>query len=168
MHAFSLRIEERPFQVDAEQSRNAGSEPVADRLDRLLHLRTRIGDQRRQEASRAEAAVRGADGADTFDVRVIVEKHATAAVHLHIDEARREQPFDSSDLNACGNAIDRDDTGNPLALHQHSMAFEHPLAIEDARAGNRKRRHSVSVTFFRCGGASGSRPRARATLSASG
>ncbi len=41
-----------------------------------------------------KARCAAADGRDALDARLIVEEHAAAAVHLNVDEARREQPRD--------------------------------------------------------------------------
>ncbi len=122
-----------------------------------------VADQRGQEAGRAEAAVRGADGANGLDARIVVEQHAAAAVHLRVDEARQQQIAakiapDGVANARVGVAHDIDDVP---ALEQHGAALdeagiEHHAAVDQRGHPH----HSVSVTLFRNGGRSGSRPRA--------
>ena len=63
VHALALGVEERPFEMDAEHARDACRERGAHGFDRLRHGLARIGDEGRQEARGAVAAVRRADGA---------------------------------------------------------------------------------------------------------
>ncbi len=91
VHAATRPVEERPLDVDPEHAGHAG-------VDRGLHGRDRardrieiIADQRRQETRRAETPVRGADRADRFEARGIIEQHTAAAVDLDVDEAGQQQ-----------------------------------------------------------------------------
>ena len=54
------------------------------------------------------------------------------------------------------------------SVDDHRLAVAELRAIEDPGAGEGERVIRVFVTLLRCGGRSGSRPRARATASASG
>ena len=65
-------------------------ETLIDGVERSLHLRGRIGDQRRQQRRGAEGQMGGGDPPDGFGRRRVVEEHIAAAVDLDIDEAGRE------------------------------------------------------------------------------
>ena len=117
-------------------------ETVAHRLDRLRHLLARIGDEGRQEAGGAEAAMRGADGADALDAARVVEEHAAAAVHLHVDEARREQPLDRAALDAVRRVADRQDDGLDAAVLDHDGMVRRASARRRRSARRRSRRPS--------------------------
>ena len=104
--------------------------------DRLRHLLARVGDEGRQEAGRAEAAMRGADRADAVDAALVVEEHAAAAVHLHVDEARREQPLDRAMLDPRAELLDALESCDPPVLDHDSSPFEHARAVEDRGPGD--------------------------------
>jgi hypothetical protein len=74
-----------------------------------------IGDKGRQEPGRAEPPMRRSDRADAFDAPGIIEQHAAAAIHLHVDESRREQPFDRPALDACINSCPRQPRDAPFS-----------------------------------------------------
>ena len=128
----------------------------------------RVGDQRRQQAGGAVLAVCGGDRPDAGDGRLIIEEHAAAAVDLHVDEARREQALDAPHPHAGGQVGVLHDGTDAAVVDDHRLPFAEVRTVEDPRAGEREGHQRVSVTFVRCGGRSGSRPRARATASASG
>ena len=56
-----------------------------------------------------------------------------------------------------------DDVDDPAALEQHGAALDDALVAEHAAVDERDRHQTVSVTLRRCGGRSGSRPRATAS-----
>ena len=87
--ARTLRTEEGTLQVQAEDSL-AASDRARGR-NRGLHLLARIADQRRQTRRGAGASVRAGNRAHGFGGRLIVEKNATAAIDLQIDEARGQE-----------------------------------------------------------------------------
>ena len=87
--ARTLRTDERPFQVQAENPVAAAD--GASRRDGGPHLLARIGDQGRQARRRAKAAVRAGNGAHAVGGRLIVEQNAAAAIDLQIDEARGQE-----------------------------------------------------------------------------
>ena len=74
VHAGFLRREERPFEMDAEHTGLRGHRRV-DGGARRAHRLVGLGDQRGQQARRAEAAMRGGNGSDSFRRRIIVIRH---------------------------------------------------------------------------------------------
>ncbi len=103
-----------------------------------------------------------ADGRDGLDRRRVVEQRAAAAVDLGVDEAGHEQT--AAEVVAVGGGRDLGvvDHGRDAArFDDHGLARDE-LAVEQGAAVDERRRHSVSVTLVRCGGRSGSRPRASA------
>jgi hypothetical protein len=56
------------------------------------------------------------------------------------------------------------DVDDAIAIDEHGRAFDEALFDEHAAVEQRERAHSVSVTLLRCGGRSGSRPRASASV----
>src|SRR3546814_2271422 len=70
--------------------------PRSTRTDTLFPSTTlfrsrRVADQGRQEGGGAEARVRGADRRDRFDIDLVVEQYAAAAVDLRVDEAGQQR-----------------------------------------------------------------------------
>ena len=55
---------------------------------------------------------------------------------------------------------------DPAIFHQHGMAIAQSVFCRDAAIGQGLQHQMVSVTFFRCGGWSGSKPRATAKTAA--
>ena len=98
---------------------------------------------------------------------MIVEHDAAAAVHLEVDEARRDQAAAEVDrLHAGRQRTARDDGLDAFAIDHQRRVVVPRQPVEDARAGECEAPvHSVSVTLRRLGGASGSRPRWRAKAS---
>ena len=74
-------------------------------------------------------------------VGVVVEQHAAAAIHLHVDEARRDQALDPARARAGGHVALGDDRGDRGAVDDHGAAVEQTRAVEDACAGEGERAH---------------------------
>ena len=169
MDTLPRRVEERALQVNTEEAWHARLEAFPHGFDGGGHLLARVGDQRRKEPSRAELPVRGANCADALDRRCFVEQHSASAIDLNVDEARGRASLRPGG-RACRRELHRPATTSrtrPLAIM--TAVSSRSLAPSNTRVATiAKRVHSVSVTFLRCGGASGSRPRARAICSASG
>ena len=98
----------------------------------------------------------------------VVEQDAAAAIHLHVDEARREQTFDRPPSMPAPRSLSSGQRRDAAVLDDDCVAFEHVRAVEDTRAGERNAHQTVSVTLCRRGGLSGSRPRACAMAFTSG
>ena len=112
--------------------------------------------------------MRRGDGGDAFRGAFVVEQHAAAAIDLHVDEARREQPLHAPSGGIGGNVAIGHHGGDLLVGNDDAVAIDDAHAVENPGAGQGNAHYRVSVTFIRCGGWSGSRPRARASVSASG
>ena len=147
------------------------SYPGQARLDRRLHRVHRgfdlvevVADQGRQEAGGSELAVRGADRCDRLDAGVVVEQPPAAAIDLHIDEAGDEDAaIEVPDLDVRGHVLLADDRLDPIAVDQHAPALDERAVDQHSPVDERDAHHSVSVTLARCGGRSGSSPRATAS-----
>ncbi len=150
--------------MDAEHSGHPGGERFAHRADGAAEGRQVAADQGGQEAGGAEAAVRGADRADGRDIGGVVEEGAAAAVHLRVDEAGQQQPaLQVMALRAGQPCIGGGHhIQDAAALEQHGVILDEAPAVQDAAIEQRAQHQTVSVTLLRCGGRSGSRPRARA------
>ena len=166
--ALALRRQERALDVNAERAGDLRLERRAGGGNGLAHVLARIGDEGRHEAGGAIGPVRPADRRDAFRRALVVEEHAAAAIDLDIDEARRQQTRDAPHRGAGGNVGVGHHSGDlPVGDHD-GAAIDDVRAVEDAGAGEGNGHHRVSVTFIRCGGWSGSFPRARDSASASG
>src|SRR5690606_1070613 len=95
-----LRIQERPFQVDAKQARQGRLQTLPRGLHRPGHVPSGVRDEGRKKAGRAKATVGSTDLANSVDSPGFVEKRATAAVHLHVDESRCQQTAYASGLDS--------------------------------------------------------------------
>ena len=135
MHAPSRLGQPGPFEVEADQARNAIPHAVLDRLKRRDDPGAFIGDQRCHQARHAELAVRRGHRAESCDCRRIVEQHATAAIHLHIDKPRRQHPIQQ--LSAGDNA--QRYGGDAAVGDLNRAAFKHLGTGEYARG--RQHRH---------------------------
>ncbi len=95
-------------------------------------------------------------------VRRVVEEHAAAAIHLQVDESRQQQIAAQVDLGraAAARMILGNDVENAAALEQHAPAFDERLPAQHPPVVKRNGHQTVSVTFLRFGGRSGSSPRA--------
>jgi hypothetical protein len=109
--------------------------------------------------------VRGADGAQRLDRGRVVEEHAAAAVHLRVDETGQQHragevvPLGGLHARVAGGHDRRD----AVAFDEDRASLDKPLVGKDARVHECVRHQWVSVTLARCGGSSGSWPRAIAT-----
>jgi len=168
VHALALGADERPLDVHADDAGHALGNRLAHGIHRMGDHLEVVADQRRQESRGAEAPVRTADVADRVDRRRLVEEHAAAAVHLRVDEARHQhrtlQVMAARALDArIAPGGDRDDAA---VVHEHGAALDESLVGEDGPVDDGIHQW-VRVTFCRCGGLSGSMPRAMATALAS-
>ena len=160
-------IEERAFDMNAEDARHAFTTGGGHRMSRFVDDSGLIGDDGGQETRRTEAAIGLRHVADARDRGVLIDEHAIAAIHLRVDEARRQHA--AFEINRC------DAVPKPIGRHQ---GLNHPIgndgrhgvvqrfAIENASARERDTVHLVSVTFLSSRGLSGLRPRRRAMRSA--
>ena len=153
--------------MDPEAAGNAGRQCCTGRLDGGKGHGGAVGDDRRQQRRRAVAGVGGADGADAFDIRRVIEEDAAAAIHLDVDEAGRQQSAGEIDaLDFGAKARHRQHGFDAVAGNQHGVIGEPGFAVENLGPDERETLvHTVSVTFERPRGTSGSKPRARATAS---
>jgi hypothetical protein len=168
MRALAAQIEKGSFEVDAQNARDAGFQGFANRCDRSRHRLTPIADQRRQKSSRAEPSMRLGHGAQTRERRLVVEENAATTVDLNIDESGRQQASWTKVERFADEVGRRAEFPNQPILDDDDRSFPHPLAVEHPFGADRMRRlahQSVSVTFVRLGGESGSKPRARASRS---
>ena len=164
MRAPAARVEEGPFQMDAECRR--GPTPcLARRGDGGGHHLRRVGHERRQQADGTVFAMRGGDAGDALGCRVIVEQDAAAAIDLHVDIAGRKQAAAEIPRRAVRSLGVRDDCGDALAFDDDRVVVEKTFAVEDPRAGQNDHQ-TVSVTLRRLRGRSGSRPSRSASASA--
>ena len=135
MHALASRVDERPFDMDAERAGNPLLR-LARRRQRLRQHPWRIGHHRRQKPGDAGAPMRGGDRSDSLHGRVAVEQNAAAAVDLPVDEAGAENSAVEIHLLAAARAVvEQGQRPDQIALdHQRAVVAE-PLAVEDAGAG---------------------------------
>ena len=162
VHALARDVEEWPLDVNAEDAGHARGDGGAHRGDGPRDDLEVGADQCWQEGGGAEAAVRGADGADRFDARCVVEEHAAAAVHLQVDEARQQQSAAQIVLlgrPAAGVSRRQHIDDTPL-LDEHALAAHEAVRAQHPPVDQCEAHQSVSVTLRRCGGASGLCPRA--------
>ena len=115
----------------------------------------------------AEQGVRGADGTDGIDRRIVVEQHAAAAINLQVDEAGNEQAaIEGHPFGIGRNRIRTGNAGDMAEFDQQRRVVVPVVPLENAGAGNGQQvAHTVSVTFLRAGGTSGLRPRWRDSVS---
>ena len=104
VRALPRRVEERPFEMDAEHRRKAPSR-VAHCRDRRLRLLRRVGHQGRHHADRAVPAMRLGDAGDDVYARAVVHQRAAAAIDLNVDETRRENSAAEIDFAAAAGTI---------------------------------------------------------------
>jgi hypothetical protein len=164
VHATAFVAEEWPFDVDAKHAGNPPGDRVANRIDRARDHREVVADQRGQKSRGAIPAVRGTDGRDAVDVGAVVEQHAAATIHLRVDETGHEQLAveieDAIGTDDLARAHDRFDA--PVTNQQRAAVFDARIG-QDLAILEREQHQTVSVTLWRCGGWSGSRPRASAS-----
>jgi hypothetical protein len=164
VHAAPRMREERPLDVNAQYTRHTLRDGGAHGLDGLSDHVQVVTDQRRQETRGPEAPVRGADRGDGFDAGMFVEQHAAAAVHLRVEEAGCQhaalevyQPVGTRDAAGADHGLDA------AIAHQQGLAGFEAVVGQYPAVAECLEHQIVSVTLFRCGGRSGSSPRARAS-----
>ena len=157
----------RAFEMQPEKARDVLPGSLGSGGDGLGGDLGRIGDQRRQQRSRAERHMRPADRADGVDVAMVVQHDAAAAIDLQVDEAGRQHAaVQFHDRHAGRHGPSRNDLGDVSAFDDQRGVLAPNLAVEYRRP--RKcppRRHTVSVTLRRLRGSSGLKPRRRANAS---
>src|SRR5213082_2289087 len=163
-YALARYVEERALDVNPEHARHAGLEGAAHRGDGARHHVEVGADEGRKESGGAEAAVGAADGADRLDGRGIVEEHAAAAVDLRVDEAGQQQlAAEIAPLRAPRAPVrGGDDIEYAAVLDEHASALREPVLEQHPAVDQGNAHQRVSVTLARCGGWSGSPPRASA------
>jgi hypothetical protein len=123
VHATAFVAEKRPFDVNAEDAGHTLRDGGTRRENRLFDDVQIVADQRGEKSRRAEAPVSDSDGGDGFDARIVVEQHAAAAVHLAVDESRREQiPFEIDRLIGADDLARADDRLDAPVAHQQVAA----------------------------------------------
>ncbi len=163
MRALARGREMRAFEMQADDAGD-GRDRRRRGVDRADGVGIGRGDQRRQQRGGAEAAMRVGDAGDPPGIERVVEHHAAAAIHLQVDEARREDAaVQRLDAGVGGNRVVGNQVAHRRAVGQHGVVLAQVRAVEHARTLERD--HSVSVTLRRLAGRSGSKPRARVTCS---
>src|SRR6516225_9299962 len=111
--------------------------------------------------------MRVGDPGDGLDAWILVHQRAAAAVDLHVDESGGDEPaaeiallIAARTLRVGREARDSRAVDDERVIVEETLAIKNPCADENLH-------HSVSVTLRRFRGLSGSRPRRRATASAS-
>src|SRR3546814_20763586 len=100
-------VDERTFDMDADDAGHALLDRRIDRGERGGDLRRRVADQRRQEGGGAKARGRGADRRYGIDIDLIVDQYDAAAVDLRADaaghppDAPQVQPPPGGRLRGC-------------------------------------------------------------------
>ena len=155
-------VDERAFDMDADDARNPLLDRGIDRGERGGDLRRRVADQRWQEGGGAIARMRRADRRDRFDIDLIVEQHPAAAIDLGVDEAGEEPAAVQIDLPVCGRVGCGGDGSNG-AVGDDDVRRADGAARQCDPAVMETKDHKVSVTLLRCGGESGLWPRASAS-----
>ena len=114
--------------MDAKQAWQSFANSARHRFQGSGHLATLVRDQRRHQCGDAEAGVGLSDGAKRFRVGSIVKHDAAAAIHLHIDEPRRQQAIKPHGArpNVGNNARDH------AAVDAHGCAMQNLGACEHA------------------------------------
>ena len=155
--------------MDAEHTGHAridrgtnGGEPLPDDLQV-------VADQGRHETRGSEAPVGTTDRSDRVQRWLGIEQHAASAIDLCVDEPRQQDA--SAEVPPLGAPADRviavDDAGDAARVEQHRPILQNAVISEHAAVDESDRHQTVSVTLERCGGRSGSRPRANASAFAS-
>lgn len=130
MNAGARRIDERTFEMDAEDA--FAIHNARRRRDRDGGLFPRIRDEGGQQRRGAETAMGARDRPDRFRRGCVVEKNAAAAVHLQIDEAGREKYArrQSPDWNCLRNFTLFDKPADAAGFNQHGLLRVPPAAVE--------------------------------------
>src|SRR6185437_7732876 len=159
MDPASGAAEERPFDMDSEHSWNAAVDRFIDRRYSALNHRRIIADQRWEQSGCAKTAVGGRHDGDGLNRWIVVEKPPAAPIHLRVDEAGKKQLAAEID-SLCALGWLLADGANAFALDEHTKTVPDLIRKHDAAVDESGRHQRVSVTLARCGGWSGSRPRA--------
>jgi hypothetical protein len=140
VRALAQRADERAFDVQSDESRNARGDRLAHRPDRARDHGEVVADERRQEPRRAIEPMRRADPADGFDARGVVEEHAAAAVHLAVDEAGHEARAAKVMLRGAPAAwvAGVGDGVDARSVEQHHAVVHETLVEQDARVVERQ------------------------------
>ena len=164
VHTAAFVAEERTFDVDAEHAGHAARDGFAHRVNRLLHDVQIVADQRGQKSRGPETAMSTANGGDGLDARVAIEQHAAAAVHLRVDESGHQQlPVEIDGVIGADDLARIDDGLDASGANQQSSAALDAGVGQQLSVLEGQQHQTVSVTLLRCGGRSGSRPRASAS-----
>ena len=167
MHAEPLRRQERSFEMNAEHAGLAAACSSSTARCGRDHLLVRVGDERRQQRGRAEFAMRVQDRRDRLRRRRVVEQNIAAAIHLNVDEARREpgarrQLDDARAARTSRRGVSATMSSSSISTAQ-SRCADSPSKTTSAAIARRLVAHRVRVTFCRWRGRSTSTPRAAAS-----
>ena len=159
MHTLAIGAEERPFQVNAGDPRNARLDRSVDGGNGRGHLFQFVADQGRKQRRGAKLRVRSGYLADRLHSGISIEQLPSPAIDLHVNEpGQYDCTFEVDDSPITGgniSAVNADDQA-PVDVQSNTGAKG---AVEQHLAADKEcRTHLVSVTFIRCGGASGFSP----------
>src|SRR5206468_4177852 len=104
-----------------------------------LHDLDSIGDEGGQAAGSARLTMSRDDALHANRCRLVVEKHPTASVHLHVDQSGCKDHIGGK-LDSC--ALSRGpeaDVLDPPLRNTNRPAATHVMAVENALSGNRER-----------------------------
>ncbi len=159
-------VEERPLDVDAKHARHPRRDGGIDCRDRARDRIEAIADQRGQKAGGAETPVGLTDCRYARDCRIVVEQGAAAAVDLEIDEAGEQVARQLAPGSVWRALARRCHGGDAPAFDRHAAVKLETGRGQQPRGQKRDLCHRVSVTLRKCGGRSGSKPRARLSAAA--
>jgi hypothetical protein len=91
----------------------------------------RVGDHGGQDADGAEAAMRGGHAVQRLRRLVVVQERVAAAVHLQVEEARRERAGDAADRGGGGEACGFGEGEAASARDAERRAGPEPGAVPD-------------------------------------
>jgi hypothetical protein len=86
--------------MDAENAGNAHVQRLTHGVHGLGHALAGIGDESRQQSYGAITPMRFGNGLQSLNRAQVVVKNAAPAIHLHVDEARRQKAIDATLLDA--------------------------------------------------------------------
>jgi hypothetical protein len=90
MHTGATRADERPLDMHARDTAIRHGHSEMRGLGGTAHHLRPIGNDGGQQRSRAEGTMGPRNGERAFHRRRLIEHHATAAIHLHVDETGGE------------------------------------------------------------------------------
>ncbi len=158
VHALAHGIDERPFDMQADDARQALGNGGIDHVERCGNRRRRIGDQRGHQGRGAKARVRLGNRGQPFDGDIVVEQGPATAIDLAIDKARQQPAAVEINHGAINRHIGRNIRDAP-GLDLHRSRRNDAITQQDMAVGKRQNGHRVRVTFARNGGSSGLKPR---------